>query len=560
MAAYQYIYVMKGLSKTYAGGREVLKDIWLSFLPGAKIGVLGPNGAGKSTLLRIMAGDERDFAGEAWAAEGVRVGYLPQEPALDETKDVFGNVIEGLAETKALLDRFEEVSARFAEDLTEAEMDALIAEQGGLQEKIDQAGAWDLDRTVEIAMDALRCPPGDAEVANLSGGEQRRVALCRLLLQRPDLLLLDEPTNHLDAESVAWLQRFLEDYPGTVVTVTHDRYFLDEVAGWILELDRGRGIPYEGNYSGWLDQKQQRLEQEGRQEAARRRTLERELEWVRQSPRARQAKSKARLSAYEALVAESREKAPETVQIVLPPGPRLGDLVIEAQHVSKAFGERLLIEALDFRLPPGGIVGVIGPNGAGKTTLFRMITGQETPDSGTFRVGDTVKLGYVDQSRDTLAAANTVWQEISDGQDEIDLSRRKMASRAYCALFNFRGPDQQKKVGQLSGGERNRVHIAKMLKTGANALLLDEPTNDLDVDTLRALEEALLDYPGCAVIITHDRWFLDRVATHILAFEGDSQVVWFEGNYADYEADRRRRLGAEADQPHRIRYKPLTRS
>ncbi len=560
MAAYQYIYVMKGLSKTYAGGREVLKDIWLSFLPGAKIGVLGPNGAGKSTLLRIMAGDERDFAGEAWAAEGARVGYLPQEPALDAAKDVFGNVIEGLAETKALLDRFEAVSARFAEDLSEAEMDALIAEQGELQEKIDQAGAWDLDRTVEIAMDALRCPPGDAEVANLSGGERRRVALCRLLLQRPDLLLLDEPTNHLDAESVAWLQRFLEDYPGTVVTVTHDRYFLDEVAGWILELDRGRGIPYEGNYSGWLDQKQQRLEQEGRQEAARRRTLERELEWVRQSPRARQAKSKARLTAYEALVAESRGKAPETAQIVLPPGPRLGDLVIEAQHVSKAFGDRLLIEALDFRLPPGGIVGVIGPNGAGKTTLFRMITGQEEPHSGTFRVGDTVKLGYVDQSRDTLVGANTVWQEISDGQDEIDLGRRKMASRAYCALFNFRGADQQKKVGQLSGGERNRVHIAKMLKTGANALLLDEPTNDLDVDTLRALEEALLEYPGCAVIITHDRWFLDRVATHILAFEGDSQVVWFEGNYADYEADRRRRLGAEADRPHRIRYKPLTRS
>ena len=560
MAAYQYIYVMKGLGKTYPGGREVLKDIWLSFLPGAKIGVLGPNGAGKSTLLRIMAGDEREFAGEAWAAEGARVGYLPQEPALDASKDVFGNVIEGLADTKALLDRFEAVSARFAEDLSPAEMDALIGEQGELQEKIDQVDGWELDRTVEIAMDALRCPPGDAEVRTLSGGERRRVALCRLLLQRPDLLLLDEPTNHLDAESVGWLQRFLEDYPGTVVTVTHDRYFLDEVAGWILELDRGRGIPFEGNYSGWLEQKQQRLAQEGRQEAARQRTLERELEWVRQSPRARQAKSKARLSAYESLVAQSREKAPDTAQIVLPAGPRLGDLVIVAEAVFKGFGDRLLMEALDFRLPPGGIVGVIGPNGAGKTTLFRIITGQEMPDRGRLRVGETVNLGYVDQSRDTLGAANTVWQEIAGGQDEIDLGRRKMASRAYCALFNFRGADQQKKVGQLSGGERNRVHLAKMLKEGANVLLLDEPTNDLDVDTLRALEEALLDFPGCAVIITHDRWFLDRVATHILAFEGNSQVVWFEGNYADYEADRRRRLGAEADQPHRIRYKPLVRS
>jgi energy-dependent translational throttle protein EttA len=560
MPAYQYIYVMKGLSKSYPGGREVLKDIWLSFLPGAKIGVLGLNGAGKSTLLRIMAGEDREFAGEAWAAEGARVGFLTQEPQLDPTKDVFGNVIEGLAATKALLERFEAVNARFAEDLSPEEMDALIAEQGELQEKIDQADAWELDRTVEIAMDALRCPPGETPVATLSGGERRRVALCRLLLQRPDLLLLDEPTNHLDAESVAWLQRFLKDYPGTVVTVTHDRYFLDDVAGWILELDRGRGLPFEGNYSGWLEQKQARLAGEGRQEEARRRTLERELEWVRQSPRGRQAKSRARLSAYETLVAESREKAPETAQIVLPPGPRLGELVVEAEQVGKGFGDRLLIEDLSFRLPPGGIVGVIGANGAGKTTLFRMITGQEAPDDGRFRLGDSVKLGYVDQSRDTLVGDNTVWQEISGGQDEIDLGRRRIASRAYCALFNFRGPDQQKRVGQLSGGERNRVHLAKMLKQGANLLLLDEPTNDLDVDTLRALEEGLLDFPGCAAIITHDRWFLDRTATHILAFEGDSRVVWFEGNYADYEADRRRRLGAEADQPHRLRYKPLLRA
>jgi sulfate-transporting ATPase len=559
MPAYQYIYVMKGLGKSYPGGREVLRDIWLSFLPGAKIGVLGLNGAGKSTLLRIMAGADKEFSGEAWAAESATVGYLAQEPALDPAKDVFGNVSEGLAETKALLDRFEAVSARFAEELSDDEMNALITEQGDLQEKIDHADAWELDRTIEIAMDALRCPPGDTPVANLSGGERRRVALCRLLLQRPDLLLLDEPTNHLDAESVAWLQRFLKDYPGTVVTVTHDRYFLDEVAGWILELDRGHGIPYEGNYSGWLEQKQARLAQEGRQEEARQRTLERELEWVRQSPRARQAKSRARLSAYEELVAQSREKAPDNAQIVLPPGPRLGDLVVEAAGVSKAYGDRLLIEALDFRLPPGGIVGIIGPNGAGKTTLFRMVTGGEAADAGSFRIGDSVRLGYVDQSRDTLNPSNTVWQEISGGLEEIDLGRRKLASRAYCGLFNFRGSDQQKKVGQLSGGERNRVHLAKMLKEGANLLLLDEPTNDLDVDTLRALEEGLLDYPGCAVIITHDRWFLDRVATHILAFEGDSQTVWFEGNYADYEADRRRRLGAAADQPHRIKYKPLTR-
>jgi energy-dependent translational throttle protein EttA len=560
MAAYQYIYVMKGLSKTYPGGREVLKDIWLSFLPGAKIGVLGLNGSGKSTLLRVMAGLDQDFTGEAWSAESAKVGYLAQEPELDPDKDVAANVKEGLGEIKALLDRFEAVSARFAEELSEDEMNALITEQGDLQEKIDAVNGWELDRTIEIAMDALRCPPGDADVTTLSGGERRRVALCRLLLQKPDLLLLDEPTNHLDAESVAWLQRFLADYPGTVVTVTHDRYFLDEVAGWILELDRGRGMPYEGNYSGWLEQKQKRLEQEGKQEAAHQRTLQRELEWVKQSPRARQAKSKARVSAYESLVAASREKAPETAQIVLPPGPRLGDLVIEAEQVAKAYGERLLVEDLSFRLPPGGIVGIIGPNGAGKTTLFRMIIGQEKADQGSFRVGETVKLGYVDQSRDTLAADKTVWQEISGGHEEIDLGRRKMPSRAYCSLFNFRGSDQQKKVGQLSGGERNRVHLAKMLKAGANVILLDEPTNDLDVDTLRALEEALIEFPGCAVIITHDRWFLDRIATHILAFEGDSRAVWFEGNYADYEVDRKRRLGAEAEQPHRIRYKPLTRA
>jgi ATP-binding cassette ChvD family protein len=560
MAAYQYIYVMKGLSKTYPGGREVLKDIWLSFLPGAKIGVLGLNGSGKSTLLRIMAGLDQDFTGEAWSADGAKIGYLAQEPHLDPAKDVAANVKEGLGEIKALLDRFDAVSARFAEELSEDEMNALIAEQGDLQEKIEAVNGWDLDRTIEIAMDALRCPPGDADVSTLSGGERRRVALCRLLLQKPDMLLLDEPTNHLDAESVAWLERFLAEYPGTVVTVTHDRYFLDDVAGWILELDRGRGIPYEGNYTGWLEQKQKRLEQEGKQEAARQRTLGRELEWVRQSPRARQAKSKARVSAYESLVAASREKAPETAQIVLPPGPRLGDLVIEAEQVAKAYGDRLLVEELSFRLPPGGIVGIIGPNGAGKTTLFRMIIGQEKADKGSFRVGETVKLGYVDQSRDTLAPDKTVWQEVSGGNEEIDLGRRRMPSRAYCSLFNFRGTDQQKKVGQLSGGERNRVHLAKMLKTGANVILLDEPTNDLDIDTLRALEEALIEFPGCAVIITHDRWFLDRIATHILSFEGDSRAVWFEGNYADYEADRKRRLGAEADQPHRIRYKPLTRA
>jgi energy-dependent translational throttle protein EttA len=560
MAAYQYIYVMKDLTKVFPGGREILKGLWLSFLPGAKIGVLGANGAGKSTLLKIMAGLDKDYGGETWAAEGVKVGYLPQEPQLDPKKDVMGNVMEGVAETKALLDRFEAVSARFAEELSEDEMNALIAEQGELQEKIDHLNAWDLQRNVEIAMDALRCPPPEADVTTLSGGERRRVALCRLLLSHPDMLLLDEPTNHLDAESVAWLEKFLEDYSGTVVIVTHDRYFLDNVTGWILELDRGQGIPYEGNYTAWLEQKDKRLDQEAKEESARQRTIKEELEWVRASPRARQAKNKARITAFESLVAQANEKQAGTAQIVIPPGPRLGNLVIEAEQLKKGFGDRLLIEDFSFRLPPGGIVGIIGPNGAGKTTLFRMVTGQEQPDSGSFKVGDTVALGYVDQSRDSLGADKTVWEEISGGNDEIELGKRKMPSRAYVAQFNFRGADQQKKVGQLSGGERNRVHLAKMLKQGANVILLDEPTNDLDVDTLRALEEALIDFPGCAVVISHDRWFLDRIATHIIAFEGDSQVVFFEGNYADYEVDKKRRLGAEADRPHRIKYKPLVRS
>src|SRR5438552_3517667 len=559
MAAYQYIYVMKGLGKTYPGGREVLKDISLSFLPGAKIGVLGPNGAGKSTLLRIMAGEERDFTGEAWMAEGARVGYLPQEPALDATKDVFGNVIEGLAETKALLDRFEAVSARFAEDLSEAEMDALIAEQGELQEKIDQADAWDLDRTVEIAMDALRCPPGDAQVANLSGGERRRVALCRTLLQRPDLLLLDEPTNHLDAESVAWLERFLQDYPGTVVAVTHDRYFLDNVAGWILELDRGAGIPWEGNYSSWLDQKQERLALEEKAESARQRTLKRELEWIRMSPRARQAKSKARVTAYESLLQQEMEKRQDIAEISIPPGPRLGNLVVEAKNLSKGYGDRMLIDGLSFQLPPGGIVGIIGPNGAGKTTLFRLIAGLEPPDSGTVRTGETVKLSVVDQSRDALQGEKNVWEEISNGEDEIELGSRTIPSRSYVAMFNFKGTDQQKLVKNLSGGERNRVHLAKLLRSGGNLLLLDEPTNDLDVDTLRALEEGILSFAGSICVISHDRWFLDRIATHMIAFEEDGSVVWFEGNYQDYEANRHARLGAAADQPHRLRYKKLVR-
>lgn len=559
MAAYQYVYVMKNLTKAYPGGKEIMKGLYLSFLPGAKIGVLGANGAGKSTLLKIMAGIDKDFGGEAWAAEGVKIGYLPQEPQLDPTKDVMGNVMEAVAETKALLDRFDEVSARFAEELTDDEMNALIAEQGELQEKIDHLNAWDLQRTIEIAMDALRCPPGDADVTTLSGGERRRVALCRLLMSHPDMLLLDEPTNHLDAESVAWLERYLEDYSGTVVIVTHDRYFLDNVTGWILELERGHGIPYEGNYTGWLEQKEKRLQQEEREESARQRSIRDELEWVRASPKARQTKSKARITAFEDLVAKSQEKATGAAQISIPPGPRLGGKVIEVEGVSKGFGDRLLYENLSFRLPPGGIVGVIGPNGAGKTTLFRMITGQEKPDVGTFTVGDTVVLGYVDQSRDSLDPEKTVFEEISDGQEEIDVGRRKINARAYAGLFNFRGPDQQKKVGVLSGGERNRVHLAKMLSRPANVILLDEPTNDLDVETLSALEDALAEFPGCAVVISHDRWFLDRIATHILAFEGDSQVVFFEGNYQDYEADRHRRLGTEADQPHRLKYKPLTR-
>ena len=559
MASYQYAYVMQGLGKTYPGGRQVLKDISLSFLPGAKIGVIGVNGAGKSTLFKVMAGLDKEFTGEAWAAEGIKVGYLPQEPALDPALDVQGNILEGVKETKALLERFEALSARFAEELSDEEMTALIAEQGEIQEKIEALEAWELDRTIEIAMDALRCPPGNADVTKLSGGERRRVALCRLLLQHPDILLLDEPTNHLDAESVAWLEHFLQKYTGTVVLITHDRYFLDKVVEWILELDRGQGYPFKGNYSSWLEQKQKRLALEENQETARQKTLARELEWIRQSPKARQAKSKARIAAYDELLQKSLEQRSTTEQIIIPAGPRLGSLVIEAEDVSKGFGDKLLFENLNFKLPPGAIVGVVGPNGAGKTTLFRLITGQDKADSGSCRVGDTVQLGYIDQSRDSLHDAHTVWEEISGGLDEIELGKAKLPSRAYCGRFNFKGSDQQKKVGQLSGGERNRVHLAKMLKSGANVLLLDEPTNDLDVETLRALEDALEDFAGCAIIISHDRWFLDRIATHILAFEGNSHVEWFQGNYEDYEADRQRRLGGEAAQPHKLRFKPLTR-
>ena len=558
MASYQYVYVMNGLTKAYPGGKKVLENIRLSFLPGAKIGVLGPNGSGKSTLMRIMAGLDTEFTGEAWSAEGAKVGFLPQEPELDPAKTVAENVMEGLGAVTDWVARFNEVSGLMAEP--DADFDTLLAEQAELQEKIDAADAWDLERTVDIAMDALRCPSGDADVSTLSGGERRRVALCRLLLSKPDLLLLDEPTNHLDAESVAWLQRHLDDYAGTVVMVTHDRYFLDNVTGWILELDRGRGIPYEGNYSAYLDKKRKRLAQEAKQEAARQRELDAELDWIRQGARGRQAKQKARINAYEDLLTAHRDQTPGSAQILIPTPDRLGDIVIRAEGVSKGFGDRLLIEDLSFNLPRGGIVGVIGPNGAGKSTLFRMITGQEQPDGGTVEVGETVKLGFVDQSRETLDGKKSVWEEIAQGADDVDLGgKRKIASRAYVGAFNFKGPDQQKKVGVLSGGERNRVHLAKILKSGANVILLDEPTNDLDVETLRALEEALLAFPGCAVVISHDRYFLDRIATHILAFEGDSAVVWFEGNYEDYHADLKRRLGDEADQPHRIKYKPLTR-
>ena len=555
----QFIYTMKGLGRVHQPDHVVLKDIWLSFLPGAKIGVLGLNGSGKSTLLRIMAGEDHDFIGEASPAAGISVGFLPQEPRLDESKTVLGNVEEGVSEIRALLNRYDEINAKFGEDLAPEEMDKVLEEQGRVQDQIEAANGWDLDSRLELAMDALRLPPADADVKTLSGGERRRVALCRLLLRSPDLLLLDEPTNHLDAESVAWLEKFLKDYAGTVVAVTHDRYFLDNVAGWILELDRGSGIPWEGNYSSWLEQKQNRLSVEEKQETKRQRTLQRELDWIRMSPRARQAKGKARLNAYEDLLKEETAQRIEQVEIYIPPGPRLGDIVVEARGVRKAYGELLLMDDMAFTLPRGGIVGVIGPNGAGKTTLFRMITGQEKPDDGTLRLGETVKVGYVDQSRDALRADKTVWEEITDARDEVELGKRAVASRAYVSWFNFKGRDQQRKVGSLSGGERNRVHLAKLLKGGANLLLLDEPTNDLDVDTLRALEEALLSFGGCAVVISHDRWFLDRIATHMLAFEGDSEVVWFEGNYQDYEVDRHRRLGAEADQPHRIKYRKLTR-
>ena len=551
MASYQYVYVMDQLSKTYAGGKQVLKEVRLSFFPGAKIGIVGVNGAGKSTLLKIMAGIDKEYQGEAWSAEGAKVGYLEQEPQLNEDKDVFGNVMEGVAEKKALLDRYNELAMNYSDETAD--------EMAALQDQIDAQNLWDLDAQVEQAMDALRCPAGDSAVAHLSGGEKRRVALCKLLLEKPDLLLLDEPTNHLDAETVAWLQHHLADFAGTVVLVTHDRYFLDQITGWILELDRGQGIPYEGNYSNWLEQKQKRLAQESREDDSKSRTLARELDWIRQSPKARQAKSKARINAYEELLESQGREEVGRAQITIPSGPRLGGIVLEAENLSKGFEDKLLIDDLSFKLPPGGIVGVIGPNGAGKTTLFKMLTGSETPDAGALRVGDTAVMGYVDQSRDSLADGKTVWEEISGGNDILELGNREMNSRAYVSAFNFRGGDQQKKVGQLSGGERNRVHLAKMLKSGSNLLLLDEPTNDLDVETLRALEEGLEGFAGCAVIISHDRWFLDRIATHILAFEGDSHVEWFEGNYADYEEDRKSRLGADAEVPKRLKYKQFAR-
>ncbi len=555
----QFIYTMKGLGKVHPPDQVVFKDIWLSFLPGAKIGVIGTNGSGKSTLLKIMAGLDPNYLGEAFRAEGTTVGFLQQEPQLDETKTVLGNVEEGVAPTRALLTRFDDINAKFGEEMSAEAMDKLLEEQARVQDAIEAANAWDLDARVEQAMDALRLPPPDADVTKLSGGERRRVALCRLLLQAPDLLLLDEPTNHLDAESVAWLEHFLHTYPGTVVAITHDRYFLDNVAGWILELDRGKAYPWEGNYSGWLEQKQQRLAQEEKQESKRQRTLQRELDWIRMSPKARHAKGKARLNAYEDLLNEDSAAKLERVEIYIPPGPRLGDVVVEARDLTKGYGDVLLMDGINFTLPRGGIVGVIGPNGAGKTTLFRMLVGQEKPDSGTLKLGETVQIGYVDQSRDALNADKTVYDEISDGNDEVELGKRTVNSRAYCSWFNFRGRDQQRKVGSLSGGERNRLHLAKLLKKGCNLLLLDEPTNDLDVDTLRALELALDEFAGCAVVISHDRWFLDRIATHMMAFEGDSHVEWFEGNYQEYEDDKKRRLGADADQPHRIKYRKLTR-
>lgn len=555
----QYIYTMQGVSKNYPGGKQVIRDISLSFIPGSKIGVIGVNGSGKSSFMKIVAGLDTEFGGEAWAAEGTTMGYLPQEPDLDATLTVKENIEAGIQEISGLLKRFEEISAKFAEEMSDDEMNALIEEQGDLQEKIEAVDGWDLDRRIDIAMDALRCPPAHSAVDKLSGGEKRRVALCRLLMQQPDILLLDEPTNHLDAESVAWLDQYLQNYKGMVILVTHDRYFLDNVVDWVLELDRGEGIPFKGNYSSWLEQKHKRLAQEEKEESGRQKTLSRELEWIRQSPKARQAKSKARIQSYDQLLNQDMNEKMKTAQIMIPAGPRLGSNVIEFKNVSKAFGEKFLIDDLSFKMPAGAIVGVVGPNGAGKTTLTKMMTSNDNPDQGTISIGETVKMAYVDQARDHLDDSKTVWEEISDGLDEIELGKAKMQSRAYCGRFNFKGSDQQKPLGQLSGGERNRVHLAKILKSGANVILLDEPTNDLDVDTLRALEEALIDFAGCAVVVSHDRWFLDRIATHILAFEGDSHVEWFEGNYADYEADRKRRLGDEATQPKRIKYKPLTR-